>query len=127
MLITLYKYRLLKWFRYTLVLPFQPKKGQTYHIILCSNYEAGVRATRNFYCSKTSNARYSPDNRSAYEQFKNLHPELFINIRGNARARSGKCCGGLLLSMKEVSATCYALISESLKEMFPKFPKPLSG
>ncbi len=50
-----------------------------------------------------------------------LHPDMIEELW------SGKCCGGLLLSMKEVSATCYVLTSESLKEMFPKFPKPLSG
>lgn len=101
MLIRLYKYRLLKWFRYTLVLPFQPKKGQTYHIILCSNYETGVRATRNFYCSKTNNEKYSPDNRSAYEQFKSLHPELFKNIRGNARPLEWKMLWKIIVEHEE--------------------------
>ena len=84
-LIRLYQYRLLKWFRYALALPFQPKKAQSYHIILCSNYEAGIRATRDFYCSKTNNERYSPDNNLAFSQFKNLHPELFLTIQGRER------------------------------------------
>lgn len=84
-LIRLYQYRLLKWFRYALPLPFQPKKGQNYHIILCSNYEAGIRATRDFYCSKTNNKKFSPNNNLAFTQFKNLHMELFRNISGRER------------------------------------------
>jgi len=76
---------LLRWFRYVLPMPFNPKEDQTFHLILCSNYEAGVRATRDFYCSKTGNPKYSPNNPKAFGRFKKLHPELFEQITGNRR------------------------------------------
>lgn len=85
MLIRLYQLRLQKWFRYVLPLPFKPKENQIFHIMLCSNYEAGVRATRDFYCSETGNPRYSPDNDVALTKFKVLHPNLFVGLRGNER------------------------------------------
>ena len=84
-LIELYKNRLHKWFRYVLPMPFKPKENQVFHLILCSNFETGVRATRDFYCSKSHNPRYSPDNRSAYRRFRRLHPEIFIGLLGNRR------------------------------------------
>lgn len=84
-LIELYKNRLHKWFRYVLPMPFKPKENQVFHLILCSNFETGVRATRDFYCSKTRNPRYSPDNRSAYRRFRRLHPEILIGLPGNRR------------------------------------------
>ena len=84
-LIRLYQQRLQKWFRYVLPLPFRPKENQIFHIMLCSNYETGVRATRDFYCSETGNPKYSPDNDAALEKFKGLHPELFAGVQGRER------------------------------------------
>ena len=84
-LIKLYKNRLHRWFRYVLPMPFNPKENQIFHLILCSNFETGVRATRDFYCSKTSNPRYSPDNYSAYRGFRRLHPETFLGLSRNRR------------------------------------------
>ena len=74
-LVSLYKSRLHNWFRYVLPLPFEPKIGQTYHLFVCSNYEAGIRITRDFYTASTGNPRYSPDNKIAYMKFRTLHPE----------------------------------------------------
>jgi three-Cys-motif partner protein len=84
-LIEFYKHRLHKWFRYVFPMPFNPKENQVFHLILCSNFETGVRATRDFYCSKTRNPRYSPDNNSAFRRFRRLHPEIFIGLPGNKR------------------------------------------
>jgi three-Cys-motif partner protein len=84
-LIDLYKNRLHRWFRYVLPLPFNPKKGQIFHIMLCSNFETGVRATKDFYVSKTGNPKYSPDNYGAFTRFKRLHPETFIGLSGKTR------------------------------------------
>ncbi len=84
-LIELYQERLHKWFRYVLPMPFNPKQDQIFHLILCSNYEAGVRATRDFYCSKTRNPRYSPDNSQAFFKFKQLHSELWARAVGRER------------------------------------------
>src|SRR5207245_9025823 len=80
-LVSLYMLRLHHWFRYVLPLPFEPKTGQTYHLFVCSNYEAGIRITRDFYTASTGNPRYSPDHKSAYSKFRSLHPE---NERSNA-------------------------------------------
>lgn len=79
-LIDLYKHRLYRWFRYVLPLPFNPKGDQIFHLILCSNYEVGVRMTKNAYSAKTNNPKYSPDNEKAYGKFIKLHPETIQNL-----------------------------------------------
>jgi len=84
-LIELYKNRLHRWFRYVLPLPFNPKASQIFHLILCSNFATGVRATRNFYSEKTGNPKYSPDNKAAFNQFRKCHPEIFIGLSGAKR------------------------------------------
>jgi len=84
-LIQLYKYQLRDWFRYVLPMPFNPKGDQLFHLVLCSNYEDGVKATRNFYSDRTGNPRYKPDNRKAYQKFKKKHPELLRGLKGNQR------------------------------------------
>ncbi|MFX1297227.1 MAG: three-Cys-motif partner protein TcmP [Promethearchaeota archaeon] len=84
-LIELYKERLHKWFRYVLPLPFNPKDDQLFHLMLCSNYEDGLKRTKDFYSEKTGNPRYKPDNQAAYRKFRRLHPELLKGLRGNQR------------------------------------------
>ena len=79
-LIELYKDRLHKWFRYILPLPFNPKKNQLFHLIMCSNYEAGVKATRNFYCDIADNPKYSPNMNQAYNEFRKAHPEILTGL-----------------------------------------------
>ena len=83
--VQLYRNTLHRWFRYVLPLPFNPKRNQVFHLILCSNYEAGVRATRNFYASKTANPKYAPHNALAFAEFKTLHPEIFKGLMGRKR------------------------------------------
>jgi three-Cys-motif partner protein len=85
LLIEVYRRLLHRWFRYVLPLPFNPKEDQIFHIILCSNYEAGVRATRNFYSAKTGNPKYAPDNNASFRRFQRLHPEIFRDIGGRRR------------------------------------------
>lgn len=85
-LVEQYKKRLHKWFRYVLPLPFNPKDNQIFHIMLCSNYEIGIRATRNFYAKKTGNPKYSPNNATAYQRFIQLYPETLASpSRGRHR------------------------------------------
>lgn len=84
-LIELYGDRLHKWFRYVLPMPFNPKGNQIFHLILCSNFETGVRATRNFYCGITGNPQYAPDNRRAFNEFKTRYPEIFQGLSRNRR------------------------------------------
>jgi len=84
-LIELYQNRLHKWFRYVLPLPFNPKRNQIFHLMLCSNYEIGVRATREFYSEKTGNPKYSPDNSTAFTLFRKHHPEIFVGLSRNRR------------------------------------------
>jgi three-Cys-motif partner protein len=88
--IRLYKNRLHRWFRYVLALPFNPKEQQLFNLILCSNYEVGVRMTKDAYSSITGNPKYSPSNEAALTKFKRLHPKLFENIRGNRRPAEWK-------------------------------------
>jgi len=89
-LIEMYKIKLHKWFRYVLPLPFNPKDDQLFHLILCSNYEDGVKRTKDFYSEKTGNPRYQPDNRAAYRKFRRLHPELLKGLQGNQRPSEWK-------------------------------------
>lgn len=84
-LVDLYKERLRKWFRYILPLPFNPKNEQIFHVILCSNFETGVRATRNFYALKTANPKYSPHNPLAYQKFIELYPKTLANLSRRRR------------------------------------------
>jgi three-Cys-motif partner protein len=77
-----YRFRLHRWFRYVLPLPFTPKEKQLFHLILCSNYEAGVKVTKDFYDSMTGNPPYLPGltpSQQAYLCFQKNHPELTAN------------------------------------------------
>jgi three-Cys-motif partner protein len=112
--IELYKERLHKWFRYVLPLPFNPKGKQIYHLIMCSNYEVGIKANKDFYSKWTSNPKYSPDNTSTYNQFRILHPELLLNLKRNQRPQHWKMlwetikyheegiCDGMCRDFKEI-------------------------
>lgn len=84
-MVELYRNRLHKWFRYVFPMPFNPKTNQIFHLILCSNYEAGVRATRDFYSDASGNPRYSPQNETALSEFRKCHPELFVGLRRSSR------------------------------------------
>jgi three-Cys-motif partner protein len=83
--VELYKEQLHKWFRYVLALPFAPKQGQLYHLFFCSNFEIGIRVTRNFYSEFTKNPRFSPDNKTAYTKFKAEHPAKMVGIVGQRK------------------------------------------
>jgi len=83
-----YKTRLNKWFRYVLALPFNPKEQQLFHLLICSNYETGIRMTRDEYSKKTGNPKYSPDVNQAFEKFKVHHPETFKRLTGRKRKPS---------------------------------------
>jgi three-Cys-motif partner protein len=86
--VTLYKITLYRWFRYVLAMPFAPKKDQLFHVVLCSNYEAGVKRTRDFYASRTDNPTYLPGRLpqlQAYALFKNAHPETLRGLTGRKR------------------------------------------
>ena len=84
-LIELYRDRLHKWFRYVLPMPFSPKRKQVFHLILCSNFETGVKATRKFYCRVTGNPVYAPANKTAFNEFKKHHPEAFQELLRNRK------------------------------------------
>ena len=74
LLVNLYKKRLRQWFRYVLPLPFIPKESQMYHIFFCSNYELGVKLTKDFYAEYTDNPKFTPNNNKAYAKFLTKHP-----------------------------------------------------
>lgn len=86
--VALYKMTLRRWFRYVLAMPFAPKKEQLFHLILCSNYEAGVKRTGDFYASRTDNPTYLPGRSpqvQAYTMFKNAHPETLTGLTGRRK------------------------------------------
>jgi len=105
-LVELYKNRLRRWFRYVLPLPFNPKEDQFFHLILCSNYEAGIRATKNFYAAKTGNPKYSPDNPSAFRRFRRLHPEIFRGIGGRTRPLQWRVLWKIIAQHEEGMCDC---------------------
>ena len=84
-LIAEYKDRLNRWFRYVLVLPFNPRDEQIFHLIICSNYEVGIRMTRDAYTKKTGNPRYSPDIEAAFANFTERHPETLVGLPKRSR------------------------------------------
>jgi hypothetical protein len=86
--IALYRANLLKWFRYVLAMPFAPKKGQLFHLVLCSNYEVGVKMTKDLYASKTGNPAYLPGRspyEKAYAMFRKAHPEIVTGRNGRRK------------------------------------------
>jgi len=85
--IDLYRICLHRWFRYVLPMPFNPKGKQVFHLILCSNFEAGVRATRGFFCERTNNPEYKPDNNTAHRNFCSKHSEIYGGLRRNQRPK----------------------------------------
>jgi len=99
--VSLYKNMLYKWFRYVLPLPFNPKSDQLFHLILCSNYEDGVRATKNHYSSLTDNPVYSPSNKDAFHRFKRLHPDLFVNLSGRRRPMEWRILWSVIMNHED--------------------------
>jgi three-Cys-motif partner protein len=83
--INLYKKNLHKWFRYVIALPFNPKESQIYHLIYCSNYEAGIKATKNNFLALTNQQKFNPDSKTTYQRFLFLHPELSKPLTKNKR------------------------------------------
>jgi three-Cys-motif partner protein len=109
-LVDLYKNRLHKWFRYVLPLPFNPKKNQLFHLILCSNYEAGINATRNFYASKTGNPRYLPGKSSqeqAFMRFSKIHPETLKGSDGRKKPISWRILWRIIKYHEEGICDCF--------------------
>ena len=99
--IELYKLCLHKWFRYVLPMPFNPKDKQIFHLILCSNFEVGVRATKGFFCDRTNNLDYKPDNKTAYDHFRNKHGEIYEGLRGNQRPKHWRILWGTITGHEE--------------------------
>lgn len=106
-LLELYKKRLQRWFRYVLPMPFNPKKNQIFHLILCSNYEAGVNRTKNAYASKTLNPPYKPDNNQAYRNFIFHHPETGQYVTGRRKPLMWKLLWKIIKSHEEGICDCY--------------------
>jgi three-Cys-motif partner protein len=94
--IDFYQTRLFKWFRYVLPLPFRPKKNQLYHLIICSNYEAGIRETKSHYSKKMFMKKMNQDNSLAYDNFKILHHDLCKNFPGTEKPLEWKILWALV-------------------------------
>ena len=105
-LVRFYRRRLHEWFRYVLPLPFTPKSEQQFHLIVCSNYEAGIRMTRNEYSMRTGNPRYSPDNKAAYSRFRQLHPELLGGLTGKERPPEWRILWKVITGHEEGRCDC---------------------
>lgn len=119
-LIELYRNRLHKWFRYVLPLPFNPKADQIFHLILCSNFGTGVRATRNFYSGKTVNPRYSPENKEAFNQFRKSHPEIFVGLSGAKRPLQWRILWKTIVDHEEGFCDCMCSDFEDIEPIREK-------
>ncbi len=119
-LIEVYKNSLHKWFRYVLPLPFNPKANQIFHLILCSNYEIGVRATRDFYSEITGNPKYSPDNKRAFNLFRRHHPEIFIGLSGRQRPLQWRVLWTTIRSHEEGICDCMCSDFEDIEASHQK-------
>jgi len=117
-LVELYKNRLHRWFRYVLPLPFNPKENQFFHLILCSNYEDGVRMTKDHYASITRNPKYSPNNSHAFRRFKMLHPEIFKGLKGMKRPLQWRFLWRIITHHEEGICDC---MCRDLKKIEPDF------
>lgn len=119
-LIELYRNRLHRWFRYVLPLPLNPKSSQIFHLILCSNFETGVRMTREFYTSKTGNPKYSPDNDRAFAKFEGLYPEIFKGLERRKRPLQWRFLWTVIRQHEEGICDSFC---KDLMEMEPNFGK----
>lgn len=99
--IELYKLSLHRWFRYVLPMPFNPKSKQIFHLVLCSNFEAGVVATKGFFCEKASNPDYKPDNKTAHTNFRNKHTEIYDGLKGIQKPKQWKILWGTIKGHEE--------------------------
>lgn len=115
-LIEVYKNRIHKWFRYVLPMPFNPKANQIFHLILCSNFETGVRATRNFFCGETDNPEYKPDNKLAFVRFRKLHEEVFEGLSGNRRPKQWLTLWRTITGHEEGICDCMCSDLEDIEE-----------
>lgn len=114
--IGLYRQVLHKWFRYVLPMPFNPKDNQVYHLILCSNYETGVRATRGFFCDITRNPDYKPNNRQALTYFQARHSDLFENIGGNRKPKQWQILWRTIANHEEGICDCMCRDVEGIEK-----------
>ncbi len=106
-LIELYRNELHKWFRYVLPMPFNPKENQVFHLILCSNYEIGVKATRDFYSDIAHNPRYSPNNKAAFNSFQRQHPDVFMGLSGRQRPAQWRVLWSTIKNHEEGICDCF--------------------
>jgi three-Cys-motif partner protein len=113
--VDLYTKKLQKYFRYVLPLPFNPKEKQIYHLVYCSNFEVGIRATREYYLSLTKKQKFNPDNKRTYSRFLFLHPELQKQISGNNRPSEWKILWALIKQEEGVRDR----LCPDLKEIVP--------
>lgn len=103
----LYKQKLWRWFRYVLPMPFNPKSNQLFHVILCSNYEAGVNRTKNAFISKTLNPPFKPDINRAYITFRFYNPKTTRGISGQRRPLVWKILRKLIKEHEGGICDCY--------------------
>jgi three-Cys-motif partner protein len=89
-LVSIYKDRLRRWFRYVVPMPFKPRQDQVYHLFACSNNELGITLTRSFYAEFTGNPPYNPNNPLTYRRFEKVHPEEVVDYAGNQRPLTWK-------------------------------------
>ncbi|MHA2142632.1 MAG: three-Cys-motif partner protein TcmP [Candidatus Thorarchaeota archaeon] len=89
-LVSLYKKKLRKWFRFVVPLPFIPKTNQIYHVFCCSNFDVGTNVLSKIYESRTQKVGLQADNKQTYSKFKRLYPTLVRKCKGRSRPSEWK-------------------------------------
>ncbi len=86
-LLNAYVLKMMKWFRFVLPVPFQPRTEQMYHLLCCSNYEVGINAIKSNWAHLVSmhkgnliQSGVTDHANSVYPDFKRLHPELIRSL-----------------------------------------------
>jgi three-Cys-motif partner protein len=125
-LLKLYHDQLCSHFRYVLPMPFNPKENQLFHLILCSNFETGVRRTKDAYTTKTLNKPYKPDNAKAYRRFVKLHPETVTNLTGNRKPLAWKILWKVIRSHEGGICDCYCWDLRKDQPFIPRLAATLS-
>jgi hypothetical protein len=105
-------------------MPFNPKENQLFHLILCSNFETGVRRTKDAYTTKTLNKPYKPDNAKAYSRFVKLHPETITYLTGNRKPLVWKILWKVIRSHEGGTCDCYC---RDLRKDEPYIPRLASA
>ncbi len=91
-LLDAYVQKMMKWFRFVMPVPFQPKTEQIYHLLCCSNYDVGINAIKSNWAHLVSmhkgmlvQSGVTTHANSIFPNFRELHPDLIRSLPAGKR------------------------------------------